>query len=201
MGFPDGASGKDPKGGDLRASLCPWPVPCWPCSATFSVGSEICSVPMETIYQQKAKTLSRQRNLESCIWVTQHRREDILITPSPDRSENFSCAYQSITSGLLINDQLFNCLSTWHMSDGATMIVSIFLCLCKFQGVQGDGLSAYTKGIKDFHRSWSGSLAKRRLCLGPAGVINCTSLSAASFWGSLSPRMRGYNNPTCNNEI
>ena len=34
---------------------------------------------------------------------------------------------------------------------------------------------------KDFHKCWSGSLAKRRLCLGPAGVINCTPLSALSF--------------------
>ena len=40
---------------------------------------------------------------------------------------------------------------------------------------------SYTWGIKDFHKCWSGSLAKRRLCLGPAGVINCTPLSALSF--------------------
>ena len=51
----------------------------------------------------------------------------------------------------------------------------------------------YTQDIKDFHKCWSGSLAKRRLCLGPAGVINCTPLSALSFWVSLFPRMRGYN--------
>ena len=40
------------------------------------------------------------------------------------------------------------------------------------------GLDMYTWGIKDFHKCWSGSLAKRRLCLGPAGVINCTPLPA-----------------------
>ena len=34
----------------------------------------------------------------------------------------------------------------------------------------------YTWGIKDSHKRWSGSLAKRRLCLGPTGVINCTPL-------------------------
>ena len=51
----------------------------------------------------------------------------------------------------------------------------------------------YTWGIKDFHKCWSGSLAKRRLCLGPAGVINCTSQSALSFWVSLFPRTCGYN--------
>ena len=55
------------------------------------------------------------------------------------------------------------------------------------------GLDMYTWGIKDFHKCWSGSLAKRRLCLGPAGVINCTSLSALSLWVSLFPRTRGYN--------
>ena len=37
------------------------------------------------------------------------------------------------------------------------------------------------------------SLAKRRLCLGPAGVINCTPLLALSFWVSLFPRTHGYN--------
>ena len=30
-------------------------------------------------------------------------------------------------------------------------------------------------------KNWSGSLAKRRLCLGPAGVINGTPLSAFFF--------------------
>ena len=55
------------------------------------------------------------------------------------------------------------------------------------------GLDTYTWAIKDFHKCWSGSLAKRRLCLGPTGVINCTSLSALSFWVSLFPRMHGYN--------
>ena len=36
-------------------------------------------------------------------------------------------------------------------------------------------------------------LAKRRLCLGAAGVINCTPPSALSFWVSLFPRTHGYN--------
>ena len=55
------------------------------------------------------------------------------------------------------------------------------------------GWDTYTWGIKDFHKRWSGSLAKRRLCLGPAGVINCTPLSALSFRVSLFPGKRGYN--------
>ena len=42
------------------------------------------------------------------------------------------------------------------------------------------GSDTYTWGIKDFHKCWSGSLAKRRLCLGPASVINCTPLFALS---------------------
>ena len=36
-------------------------------------------------------------------------------------------------------------------------------------------------GYKTFSQMVAGSLAKRRLCLGPAGVINCTPLSALSF--------------------
>ena len=36
-------------------------------------------------------------------------------------------------------------------------------------------------------------MANRRLCLGPAGIINCTPLSALSFWVSLFPRKHGYN--------
>ena len=36
-------------------------------------------------------------------------------------------------------------------------------------------------------------MAKRRLCVGPAGVIKCTSLSASSFCMSLFPGTRGYN--------
>ena len=42
------------------------------------------------------------------------------------------------------------------------------------------GSDTYTWGIKDFYKCWSESLAKRRLCLGPTGVINCTPLSALS---------------------
>ena len=55
------------------------------------------------------------------------------------------------------------------------------------------GFDTYTQGIKDFHKCWTGSLAKRRLCLGPVSVINCTPLSALSFWVSLFPGKRGYN--------
>ena len=50
------------------------------------------------------------------------------------------------------------------------------------------------KKKKDFHKCWSGPLAKRRLCLGPAGVINCTPLSTLSFWVSLFCYRHAYQN-------
>ena len=59
------------------------------------------------------------------------------------------------------------------MNDGVTVIVftlPLFYVNFKEIGVVGSG--AYTWGIKDFHKCWLGSLAKRRLCLGPASVIN-----------------------------
>ena len=69
----------------------------------------------------------------------------------------------------------------------------ILLGLCKSQGIGMVGSDTYTWGIKDFHKCRSGSLATRRLCLGPTCVIDFTPLSALSFWVSLFPRMRGYN--------
>ena len=66
------------------------------------------------------------------------------------------------------------------MNDGVTGIVFslVYVCLNEF-GVVGPG--TYTWGIKDFPKCWLGFLAERRLCLGLAGVINCTPLSALSF--------------------
>ena len=66
------------------------------------------------------------------------------------------------------------------MNDGVIGIVFslVDVSLKEFGVVDSD---TCTWGIKDFHRCWSGSLAKRRLCLGPAGVINRTPLSALSF--------------------
>ena len=78
------------------------------------------------------------------------------------------------------------------MNDGVIVIVLTLLSKC--QGIGVVGLDTYTWGIKDFHKCWSGSLAKRRLCLGPAGVINCISLSKKSarpghtlFQGDVNP--------------
>ena len=66
------------------------------------------------------------------------------------------------------------------MNDGVIGIVFslVYVSLKEF-GVVGSDM--YTWGIKDFHKSWSGSLGKRRLCLGPAGAINCNPLSVLSF--------------------
>ena len=66
------------------------------------------------------------------------------------------------------------------MNDGVIGIVfSLVYESLKEFGVVGS--DTYTHGIKDFHKCWSGSSAKRRLCLGPAVVINCAPLSALSF--------------------
>ena len=53
------------------------------------------------------------------------------------------------------------------MNDGVIGIVFslVYVSLKDFVVVGSD---TYTRGIKDFHRCWSGSLAKRGLCLGPA---------------------------------
>ena len=61
------------------------------------------------------------------------------------------------------------------------MIISLFyLVQTNFREFGEVSLSTYLGYIR-FYRNWSGSLAKRRLCPGPAGVINCTPLSALSF--------------------
>ena len=64
------------------------------------------------------------------------------------------------------------------MNDGVIGIVFslVYVSLKEFGVVGSD-----TWGIKDFHKCWLGSLAKRRLCLGPASVINCVPLSTLSF--------------------
>ena len=52
------------------------------------------------------------------------------------------------------------------MSDGVIGIVFslVYVSLKEFGVVGSD---TYIWGIKDFHKCWSGSLAKRRLCLEP----------------------------------
>ena len=64
------------------------------------------------------------------------------------------------------------------MNHGLNLIVSFFSFVqTSFRELGEAGLGTYSSVYKVF-KSWSGSLAKRRLCLGPAGVINCTPRSA-----------------------
>ena len=59
----------------------------------------------------------------------------------------------------------------------------------------GVGSWAHTlKVYKVFTKVGQGPWLKRKRCLGPAGVINCTPLYALSFWVSLFPGVFGYNN-------
>ena len=68
------------------------------------------------------------------------------------------------------------------MNDGVIVIVFILpLFYVSLKEIGMVGSDTYTWGIEDIHKCWSGSLAKRRLYLGPAGVINCTPLSALPF--------------------
>ena len=62
-------------------------------------------------------------------------------------------------------------MSTQRVNDGVIGVVFslVYVSLKEFGVVGSD---TYTWGIKDFHKCWLGSLAKRRLCLGPASVIN-----------------------------
>ena len=64
------------------------------------------------------------------------------------------------------------------MDDG---VIGIVFSLVYVSLKESGGSDMYTWSMKDFHKCWLGSLAKRRLCLGPTGVINCTPLSALSF--------------------
>ena len=66
------------------------------------------------------------------------------------------------------------------MNDGVigSVFSLVYVSLKEF-GVVGSDMYAW--GIKDFHKCWSGSLAKRRLRLGPASVIDCAPLPALSF--------------------
>ena len=66
------------------------------------------------------------------------------------------------------------------MNDGVIGIV-FSLVYVSLKEIAVVGSDTYTWGIEDIHKCWSGSLAKRRLYLGPAGVINCTPLSALPF--------------------
>ena len=63
-------------------------------------------------------------------------------------------------------------------------------------GLRKLGMGAWActlKVYKVFTKVGRGPWLKRKLFLGPAGVINCTPLSMLSFWLSFFPRAFGYN--------
>ena len=68
------------------------------------------------------------------------------------------------------------------MNNGLTLMVSFFSFVqTSFREFGEVGLARTLRVYKVFRKNWLGSLAKRRLCLGPADVMNCTPLSALSF--------------------
>ena len=75
---------------------------------------------------------------------------------------------------------MYNQLTLLIMNHGCNLIISPFNTFkARFKEFGDVGLSSKFQIYKD--KSQSGSLAKRRLCLGPTGVINYTPLSALSF--------------------
>ena len=86
-------------------------------------------------------------------------------------------------------------LVLWHMNHGLTLIVSLFYLSRLVSRNLGRWVWASTLRVyKVFTKTGRGPWL-RGDCLGPTGVINCTPLSALSFWVSLFPGTRGYNTP------
>ena len=149
--------------------LCPRPVQCWPCLATFSVDSELCAQCLWKRHtSRRIRPLRTKKPWESHLGYSSLKRKHILITPVSGEVINFFLCLSECNLGLLIDDQSFNCLNTWHMSDGAIVIVSTFLCLCKFQGIWGDGFEHCTHRVqKIFTETGWGPWLRRDSALGP----------------------------------
>ena len=80
------------------------------------------------------------------------------------------------------------------MNHGCNLIVSPFNIFQARLKEFGDvDLSSTLKVYKVFTKVGWGPWLKRKLCLWPAYVINCTPLSTLSFWVSLFPGAFGYN--------
>ena len=81
------------------------------------------------------------------------------------------------------------------MNHACNLIVSPFdIFQARFKEFGDVGLSSTLKVYKVFTKAGWGPWLNRKLCLGPASVINCTPLSTLSFWASLFPRAFGYSN-------
>ena len=80
-----------------------------------------------------------------------------------------------------------NYLGLRHLNHRLTLFASFFSFVqTSFRELGEVGLSTFTYGIKGYQKNWSGSLAKRRLCFGPASIINCTHYQYfPSEWVSL----------------
>ena len=76
------------------------------------------------------------------------------------------------------------------MNHGLALIVSFFFFF------QTSFREPYTLRVFKVFTKTGGGPWLRGDCLGPAGIINCTPLSALSFWVSLFPGTRGYNTGT-----
>ena len=89
---------------------------------------------------------------------------------------------------------MYNLLTLLIMNHGCNLIVSPINIF--HASLRNLGMGAWARTLKlckVFTKVGWGPWLKRKLCLGPASVINCTALSTLSFWVSLLPGAFGYN--------
>ena len=146
----------------------------------------LCLVPTKT-----TDPLQTGEPWRSYLGYSSPKRKHTLITPSSRQAIIFlylsECNLRFIDYWLIVWAHEHIAHEWWGYWD------CIFLGLCKSQGIWSGGFRHVHIGYKRFSQMLVGVLAKRRLCLGPAGVINCAPLSALSFWVSLIPGTCGYN--------
>ena len=77
---------------------------------------------------------------------------------------------------------MYNQLTLLIMNHGCNLIVSPFNTFqARFKEFGNVGLSSTLKVYKVFTKVGRGPRLKRKVCLRPAGVINCTPLSMLPF--------------------
>ena len=77
---------------------------------------------------------------------------------------------------------MYNQLTLLIMNHGCNLIVSPFNTFqARFKEFRDGGLSSTLKVYKVFTKVGRGPWLKRKVCLRPAGVINCTPLSMLPF--------------------
>ena len=77
---------------------------------------------------------------------------------------------------------MYNRLTLLIMNHGCNLIVSPFNTFqARFKEFGNVGLSSTLKVYKVFTKVGRGPWLKRKVCLRPAGVINCTPLSMLPF--------------------